>query len=69
MARLEDTRLTHTVEAGRLAFLFVASGDLTVAGETLHAGDAGRITGPYTIDLSGSGEAVLWDVPPLGNAA
>ncbi len=69
VARLEGTPLGSTVAAGRLAFLFVASGELTVGGETLHAGDAARITGPFEIDLAGTGEAVLWDVPPLGAAA
>lgn len=69
VARLEGSPLASSVAAGRLAFLFVPSGELTVGGETLYAGDAARITGPFEIDLAGSGEAVLWDVPPLGAAA
>ncbi len=69
VARLENTRLRKTIATGRLAFLFVAAGELTVGNETLRASDAARITGPYELDLAGSGEAVLWDVPPLGAAA
>jgi redox-sensitive bicupin YhaK (pirin superfamily) len=69
VARLEDTQLAASVAAGRLGFLFVAAGELTVGGETLHAGDAARITGPFESELAGTGEAVLWDVAPLGAAA
>ena len=69
VARLEGASLASGVAAGRLAFLFVAAGELAVAGTTLRAGDAARLTGPFAFDLAGSGEAVLWDVPPLGAAA
>lgn len=69
VAHLDDARLVTNVSAGRLGFLFVASGELGVAGETLRAGDAARLTGPFESELAGTGEAVLWDVPPLGAAA
>jgi hypothetical protein len=49
-----------------LGFLFVGTGDVAFGGDTLHAGDAVRIAGPFEIEVSGSGELVLWDVPPLG---
>ena len=65
VARLERARLGHRVAPGRLAFLFVAEGDVVVGGETLRTGDAMRILGPYDIDATGAGELVLWDVPPL----
>jgi redox-sensitive bicupin YhaK (pirin superfamily) len=66
VARLEDTTLTKSIAAGRFAFLFVGSGSITFAGETLTKGDAVRVAGPFDIDVSGSAELVLWDVPPLG---
>ena len=69
VARLEGTQLSRTVAAGRLAFLFIASGEVSLGSETLHAGDSARIVGPFEIALAGTGEAVLWDVPPLGVAA
>jgi redox-sensitive bicupin YhaK (pirin superfamily) len=69
VARLERARLTKSVRAGRYAFLFVAEGTVTVSDETLHAGDAARITGPFEIDARGAGEIVLWDLPDAGAAA
>jgi redox-sensitive bicupin YhaK (pirin superfamily) len=69
VAHLEDAEITNSVAQGRLAFLFVASGTLALDGTTLDAGDSARITGPLEFTLSGSGEAVLWDVPPLVAAA
>jgi quercetin 2,3-dioxygenase len=65
VARLESSRLTKVVAADRLAFLFVAEGDVTLGGERLHAGDAARIQGPFDIDVAGTGELILWDVPPV----
>jgi redox-sensitive bicupin YhaK (pirin superfamily) len=65
VARLEDGSLTKTIVAGRRAFLFVGAGDVTFGTETLHAGDAVRITGPSELALTGTGELVLWDVPPV----
>ena len=66
VARLEGAALAKSIPAGRFAFLFVAAGEVALGTETLHAGDAVRISGPFDIDVSGSGELVLWDVPPLG---
>jgi redox-sensitive bicupin YhaK (pirin superfamily) len=65
VARLEEAALAKSVAAGRYAFLFVASGTVTLDGETLSAGDAARIAGPLDIDVSGNGELVLWDVPTV----
>ena len=65
VARLEDAALSHEVPSGRLAFLFVASGEVHANGESLHKGDAVRIAGPLALALRGTGELVLWDVPAL----
>jgi len=65
VARLEDATLVKTLRAGRPAFLFVASGTVSVAGETLDAGDAVRLIGPRDLEVGGTGELVLWDVPPV----
>ncbi len=66
VARLEGgSSLRLAVGVGRLAFLFVAQGDVAIGGERLHAGDAARITGPLDDAVSGVGELVLWDVPPV----
>lgn len=69
VARLEDAALSHEVPSGRFAFLFVASGELHANGETLRKGDAVRIAGSLALALRGTGEAVLWDVPPLEGGA
>jgi redox-sensitive bicupin YhaK (pirin superfamily) len=65
VARVEGHRLTHTIAPGRLAFLFVAGGSVEANGESLQAGDALRLAGPLELDVQGTGELVLWDVPPL----
>jgi redox-sensitive bicupin YhaK (pirin superfamily) len=65
VARLERKPLRYTLRTGRLGFLFVADGNVTLNGEALAAGDAARIAGPLEFELAGSGEVVLWDVPPL----
>ena len=65
VARVESATLSKTIAAGRLAFLFVGAGRVTLGAETLEAGDAARITGPVDLEVGGSGEVVLWDVPPV----
>ena len=66
VSRIEGATLTHALEPGRFAFLFVASGTATLDGETLHAGDAARIAGPHAITVGGTdAEIVLWDVPGI----
>ena len=69
VARIEGTLATRTISAGRKAFLFVASGEVTIGAETLQKGDAVRIAGPLSLDLAGAGEVVLWDVPPMEREA
>lgn len=68
VARLEDTTLRYALRPSRYGFLFVAGGSLKLNGETLEAGDAARLSGALEVELSGTGEAVLWDVPPLDGA-
>jgi redox-sensitive bicupin YhaK (pirin superfamily) len=68
VARLAEKPLSFTLRPNRFAFLFVADGELVLNGEKLGRGDAARIEGPLELELAGQGEAVLWDVPPLGNA-
>ncbi|MBV8597016.1 MAG: pirin family protein [Candidatus Eremiobacteraeota bacterium] len=65
LSRLADTRLRHVFDPGRLGFLFVAEGTISANGETLGAGDAARMSGIAALDLMGTGELVLWDVPEM----
>jgi redox-sensitive bicupin YhaK (pirin superfamily) len=64
VAKLENGALTYTFDPARYGFLFVANGEITANGERLGAGDAVRIHGVRDLAVSGSGEVVLWDVPP-----
>jgi redox-sensitive bicupin YhaK (pirin superfamily) len=68
VSRLENGKLDYAVPSGRFAFLFAGTGTVNVNGETLNAGDAVRVAGPLDLSVSGSGELVLWDVPPAGEA-
>lgn len=66
VARLEDSALTHVFEPQRFGFIFVAAGEIAVTGEfenaaRLHAGDALRTYDIAKLDVSGSGEIVIWD--------
>lgn len=76
VARLEDGTVTHEFDANRLGFAFLAEGDAVARGfdamgasvgdeRTLASGDAIRIAGIARLELRGTGEAVLWDVPPI----
>jgi len=74
VSRLEGGTLRHVFQPGRLGFLFVASGEVTVEGRgvedlpagepaVLASGDAVRMSGITHLDLNGTGELVLWDLP------
>jgi redox-sensitive bicupin YhaK (pirin superfamily) len=74
VSRLAGETVQHTFAPGRLGFLFVASGAMSVAafdrddrpaGEeaALAGGDAVRLAGLSRMDVGGTGEVVLWDVP------
>jgi redox-sensitive bicupin YhaK (pirin superfamily) len=79
VSRLDGEALRHTFEPGRLGFLFVADGDVAVAASDLEnaeigsteltAGDAIRIAGVTRLKLSGTGEVVVWDLPPVRDDA
>ncbi|MBV8172698.1 MAG: pirin family protein [Candidatus Eremiobacteraeota bacterium] len=64
VARLDNGVLEYPFENGRLGFLFVADGSVAANGSRLDAGDALRTSGLPSLSLSGSGEVLLWDVPP-----
>ncbi|MBD5604129.1 MAG: pirin family protein [Candidatus Eremiobacteraeota bacterium] len=66
VARVDGEPIRFAVRPGRRAFLFVATGDVTLGDERLVAGDAARIAGPMDLVGGGTGEAILWDVPPMG---
>ena len=56
-----DEHATHTLAAARLGYVHVASGSIDVNGQSLHAGDAMKLSGPVDIVLKNGHEAeVLW---------
>jgi redox-sensitive bicupin YhaK (pirin superfamily) len=59
------TSLTHSLTEGRQAWVQVASGDVTVAGEILSAGDGIAVSDIDGIDIAASSEAelLLFDMP------
>ncbi len=63
VARLENHELRHTFEPARFGFLFVGEGEIEANGEQLRAGDAARMYAIERLDLRGTGEVVLWDLP------
>lgn len=65
VARLENHELRHTFEPARFGFLFVGQGEIDANGERLHEGDAVRMYSIERLDLRGSGEVVLWDLPAI----
>ena len=64
VAKLEDASLAYAFDPSRYGFLFVAAGEVCANGEQLAAGDAVRIYGLRDLEVRGTGELVLWDVPP-----
>ncbi len=66
IARLEDGgELNYPFDPQRYGFLFVADGEIVANGETLGTGDAVRIGGMTGLEVKGSGELLLWDVPEV----
>ena len=59
-------RVQHVPAAGRLTFLHVARGVLSVNGELLRAGDAAQVSEAteITLDAGENAEALLFDLPP-----
>ena len=66
VARLVDGSVSYSFDPTRLGFLFVAQGTAVANGETLEAGDAVRMAAITHLDIKGSGEMLLWDVPDAG---
>lgn len=58
------TTVTHALAPGRGAWLQLARGKLTVAGQTLHAGDGASTETPGTLELTAleRSEALLFDL-------
>lgn len=69
VSRLERHELRHTFEPERFGFLFVGSGEIEANGENLQSGDAIRMYAIERLDLRGTGEVVLWDLPALNHDA
>ena len=65
ISRLEDSTASYVFETDRLGFLFVAEGAVVANGQTLRSGDAVRMAGISGLEVRGSGELLLWDVPDL----
>lgn len=73
VTKLDDASVTHAFHPNRLGFLFLADGNVAVAGTSgtsrdsaeLQSGDAIRIAGLDELTLQGTGEALLWDLPAL----
>lgn len=62
-----DESSTHTLVAGRLAYVHVARGAVTVNGVALNEGDAVKIENEASvrIDKGSQAEVLLFDLPPL----
>lgn len=65
VARLEGASVVHDFANGRLGFLFVTDGGVNANGTALSAGDAVRIAGTRALQVEGSGELLLWDIPSV----
>jgi len=74
----QDTRLyaglfdgaeaaAHPLAPGRLAYVHVARGAVTVNGVALREGDAAKISGESSVRIEGGeqAEVLLFDLPPL----
>ena len=57
-------KITHTLPAGRRAYVHVARGSISVNGQALAAGDAVKLSGEPTITLEGgnAAEVLLFDL-------
>jgi hypothetical protein len=64
VAKLENGTLSYAFDPERYGFVFVADGAVRANGTTLEAGDAVRLHGVRDLELAGTGDLVLWDVPP-----
>ncbi len=67
VARLEDAELGVDFAPKRYGVLFVAEGDVEANGERLRTGDSVRLYDVAHIQIGGSGELVLWDLPEVAD--
>lgn len=60
-----DEQVTHTLQPGRRAFLYVIEGAVTLNGETLNTGDQARLVAQETLALQAAqtSELILIDLP------
>ncbi len=65
IVRLEHGAAEYHFDPGRFGFLFVADGSATANGQRLGSGDSVRMAGTSGLEVQGSGELVLWDVPDV----
>ena len=63
---LDNGTISHPLEAGRIAYFQLISGSVTVNGETLTAGDAAKLRDEASIEVSGTGHFLLFDLPAQG---
>lgn len=59
-----DVRLSHHIARGRKGWLYIAQGQVELAGETLKQGDSAALSEDYTLEVSNanSAELVLFDM-------
>jgi hypothetical protein len=60
---LDNATISHPLEAGRIAYLQLISGSVTVNGETLTSGDAAKLRDETSVEVSGTGHFLLFDLP------
>jgi hypothetical protein len=63
VSRLEDAKIEYAFAPKRYGFLFVAEGAVRANGQDVCAGDAVRMYDVDKIDVRGTGEVLLWDLP------
>ncbi len=67
VARLEGSAIALDFAPQRYGFLFLAEGTARANGEELKAGDSIRLYDVPRLDVDGSGELVLWDLPGIAS--
>lgn len=60
---LDNETVAHALAPGRRAYVQVVSGNMEVNGHPLVAGDAAKLSDESGVSLSGTGEALLFDLP------
>jgi redox-sensitive bicupin YhaK (pirin superfamily) len=60
---LDNATISHPLEVGRIAYFQLISGSVTVNGETLTTGDAAKLRDETSVEISGTGHFLLFDLP------